>query len=340
MLDVAALAGVGVTTVSRVVNGKPGVSAETIERVRAAIERLDYRHNVHASILRRSDAKTATIGLVLEDVANPFMSSLHRAVEDYARSRGVLVFAGSCDEDGRREQELVGALRARRVDGIILVPAALDHSYLLAELRLGTAVVFVDRPARFLDADGVTSDNAGGARAAVEHLAAHGHRRIAYLGAAVSIATAGDRLRGYRDAHAALGLSVDPDLVRINLVTAEDAQHATTELLTGNGPPTAIFAAQNYFTIGAVKALRALALHRSVAVVGFDDVVLADALEPAITVVAQDPAGLGRAAAEVLFRRLDGDVSPTEQVVLPVELIPRGSGEIRATQPGGAGQRA
>jgi LacI family transcriptional regulator len=340
MLDVAALAGVGVTTVSRVVNGKAGVSPETVERVRAAIERLDYRHNVHASILRRSDAKTATIGLVLEDVANPFMSALHRGVEDYARSRGVLVFAGSCDEDGRREQELVGALRARRVDGIILVPAAADHSYLLAEVRLGTAVVFVDRPARFLDADGVTSDNVGGARVAVEHLAAHGHQTIAHLGAALSIATAAERLRGFTDAHAALGLPVDPDVVRTGLATAEDAQEATTELVTGTSPPTAVFSAQNYFTIGAVKALRALGLHRSVAVVGFDDVVLADALEPAVTVVAQDPAGLGRTAAELLFRRLDGDVSPTRQVVLPVELLPRGSGEIRAPQSDGAGPRA
>ena len=145
MHDVAALAGVALATVSRVVNGKPGVSPAMQARVEAAIERLDYRRNVNASSLRRLDRKTATIGLVLEDVANPFMSALHRAVEDCARERGVLVFAGSCDEDSRREQELIGALRTRRVDGIIVVPAGTDHSYLLPASRLGTAMVFADR---------------------------------------------------------------------------------------------------------------------------------------------------------------------------------------------------
>src|SRR5215470_1249269 len=99
MIDVAALAGVGLATVSRVVNGKPGVSPAARARVLAAMEQLDYRHNAYASSLRRLDRKTATIGLVLEDVANPWMSAVHRAVEDFARARGVLVFAGSCDED-------------------------------------------------------------------------------------------------------------------------------------------------------------------------------------------------------------------------------------------------
>ena len=131
MHDVAALAGVALATVSRVVNGKPGVSPAMQARVETAIARLDYRRNVNASSLRRLDRKTATIGLVLEDVANPFMSALHRAVEDCARERGVLVFAGSCDEDSTREQELISALRTRRVDGIIVVPAGTDHSYLL-----------------------------------------------------------------------------------------------------------------------------------------------------------------------------------------------------------------
>src|SRR5215510_16324758 len=136
MLDVAALAGVGLATVSRVVNGKPGVSPEAAARVQAAIQRLDYRRDVHASSLRRSDRRTATIGLVLEDVANPFMSALHRAVEDSVRQRGMLVFAGSCDEDGDRERELIGALCTHRVDGIIVVPAGPDHSYLVPELRV------------------------------------------------------------------------------------------------------------------------------------------------------------------------------------------------------------
>jgi LacI family transcriptional regulator len=292
------------------------------------MEQLDYRHNAYASSLRRLDRKTATIGLVLEDVANPWMSALHRAVEDSARARGVLVFAGSCDEDGERERELISELRSRRVDGLIVAPAGSDHSYLARELRLGTAIVFVDRPARFLDADTVTADDAAGAQQAVVHLAEHGHRRIAYLGADLAIPTARDRLRGYTDGLAALGVELDRALVRTGLRTIDDAEAAAAEVFARREPPTAVFAGQNYFTMGAIKALRARGLHRRVAVVGFDDFPVADLLDPGVTVVEHDPAELGRTAAELLFRRLDGDNSPSQHLVLPVRLVTRGSGEI------------
>jgi LacI family transcriptional regulator len=330
MHDVAALAGVALATVSRVVNGKSGVSPEMQARVEEAIERLDYRRNVNASSLRRLDRKTSTIGLVLEDVSNPFMSALHRAVEDCARERGVLVFAGSCDEDSAREQELIGAFRTRRVDGIIVAPAGTDHAYLAPALRLGTAMVFVDRRPGFLDADSVTSDDLAAARAAVAHLGERGHRRIAYLGASLTIGTARDRLQGYTDAMEALGARPHPTHVRPGLVEMEDAERAATEMLTGPEPPTAILSGQNYFTIGAIKALRSLGLEHEVALLGFDDFALADLLDPAVTVIAHDPAELGRAAADLLFRRLDGDVSAAEHVICPFELIPRGSGEILA----------
>jgi LacI family transcriptional regulator, galactose operon repressor len=330
MHDVAALAGVALATVSRVVNGKPGVSPEMQTRVEDAIERLDYRRNVNASSLRRLDRKTSTIGLVLEDVSNPFMSALHRAVEDCARERGVLVFAGSCDEDSRREQELISAFRTRRVDGIIVAPAGTDHGYLAPALRLGTAMVFVDRRPGFLDADSVTSDDLAAARAAVSHLGERGHRRIAYLGASLTIGTARDRLQGYTEAMEALGVRPHPSHVRPGLVEMEDARQAALEIFAGPEPPTAILSGQNYFTIGAIKALRTLGLEHGVALVGFDDFALADLLDPAVTVIAHDPAELGRAAAELLFRRLDGEVSATEHVICPFELIPRGSGEILA----------
>jgi LacI family transcriptional regulator len=328
MRDVAALAGVGLKTVSRVVNGESNVSPETRARVEAAIDRLDYRQDINASFLRRLGRKTQTIGLVLEDVSNPFSSALHRAIEDRARERGVMLFTGSCDEDSDREQELIGTFRARRVDGIVVVPASSDHRYLLPEQRAGTPLVFVDRPARFISADTVTSDNVGGAERAVSHLAAFGHRRIGFLGDALDIQTAAERLRGYRLGLAALGLDDDPAIVRTSLRSVDAAAPAVTELLRGANPPTALFTAQNLITIGALHALRELGLERSTALVGFDDIELADLVEPAVTVVAQDPAAIGRAAADMLFGRLDGDDSPPEHVVIDVELIARGSGEI------------
>ena len=330
MKDVAALAGVSLKTVSRVINTEPAVSNQLRSRVLAAIDRLDYRHNLTASSLRRSDGKSSTIGVLLEDVANPFSSALHREIEDVALKRGVLVLAGSSDENEAREHELIAAFTSRRVDGLVIVPTSHDHSYLLSERRAGTPMVFVDRPPAFLDADSVLTDNQTGVRKGVAHLVAHGHRRIGYLGDLMTITTAADRYLGYEEELAAHGLEVDPRLVRLDVQGIDRAEAAALELLSLPQRPTALFTSQNLLTIGACRALRRLDLHRLVALVGFDDVLLADLLQPGITVMAQDPATMGRRAAELLFRRLDGDTAPSVHLVVPTRLIARGSGEIRA----------
>lgn len=329
MREVAALAGVSLKTVSRVINTEPAVSDGVRTRVLAAIDRLDYRHDHAASSLRRSDRKTSTIGVLLEDVANPFSSSLHREIEDVALKRGVLVLAGSSDEDEAREQQLIAAFTSRRVDGLVIVPASHDHSYLLSERRAGTPMVFVDRPPAFLDADSVLADNQAGVRQGIAHLAAHGHRRIAYLGDLMTITTAGERYRGYEAEMAAMRVDVDPRLLGLNIHGIEMAEAAALDLLKMPQGPTAIFTSQNLLTIGASRALHRLNLHQRIALVGFDDVLLADLLEPGITVIAQDPSAMGRKAAELLFRRIDGDRSPSEHVVIPTHLITRGSGEIQ-----------
>jgi LacI family transcriptional regulator, galactose operon repressor len=328
MADVAALAGVALKTVSRVVNSEPGVSPALEARVKRAIDQLNYRRDANAATLRRLGRKTQTMGLVLEDVSNPFSSELHRAVEDAARDRGVLVFAGSCDEDPERERELIGSFRERRVDGIIVVPASNDHTYLYEERRAGTALVFVDRRASHLDADSIVSDNFGGATQAVSHLLEHGHRRIGFLGDLLSISTAKERLRGYAHALEGARIPVDDDLVRTELRDPDAAARAIDEMLTLPDPPTAFFTGQNLLTIGGVHALRRADREREIALIGFDDISLADLLKPAISVVAQDPQALGRAAADQLFRRLDGDTAPAVHHVIPVTLIARGSGEI------------
>src|SRR2546423_10874959 len=267
MREVAALARVSIKTVSRVVNGESGVSPPLAKRVLAATERLSYRHNLTASSLRRSDGRSATIGVVLEDVANPFSSALHRAIEDVAVTRGVLVLAGSSDEDGERERLLVSAFASRRVDGLIILPSSQDHSYLLAERKAGTAIVFVDRPPAFLDADTVLTDNAAGARRGVRHLLAQGHRRIAYLGDLHTIATAKERHRGYLEELADQKIAVDDSLVRLDLNGIEKAELAAIELLGQPNPPTALFTGQNLITIGAFRALRHLGLHGKVALI-------------------------------------------------------------------------
>jgi LacI family transcriptional regulator len=325
MKQVAALAGVSLATVSRVVNDGANVRPDLAARVHEAVDLLGYRHNLTASTLRRANRLSASIGLIFEDVANPFFSAVHRGVEDVARARGVLTFAGSSDERPERERELAESFSARRVDGLIIAPAASDHSYLQRDRAAGVALVFVDRPASFVDADVVLTDNAGGARAAVSHLIEHGHRRIAFLGDRPELHTAGERLRGYRDALARHGIREEIALIR----GADHAPYAVTrELLLAEDPPTALFTSQNLITIDAVRAIHDLGLQRQVAHVGFDDVALADVIEPKLTVVAQDAAALGRSAAELLFSRLDGYTGPSRRVVHPTTLIVRGSGEL------------
>ncbi len=328
MRDVAALARVSLKTVSRVMNQEPGVSPALQGRVQRAIEQLDYLPNLGARNLRRASGRSATIGLILENVANPFSSALHRAVGDVAWARGVEMFSGSVDEDAIRERHLVSTFAGRRVDGLVLVPAGHDHSYMLAQKQAGMAIVFVDRPAEFLDVDAVVSDNAGGAEEAVRHLVAAGHRRIAYLGDNASVYTARERYAGYARALELAGIRFDPAIVRQDLQDIEAAERAASALLASPVPPTAIFASQNLVTIGAVRTLHRVGAQHRIAVVGFDDVMLADMLEPAVTVVAQDPRAIGTLAAEILFMRMDRDVAPTAVHVVPTRLIPRGSGEI------------
>jgi LacI family transcriptional regulator len=328
MREVAALAEVSLSTVSRVINGWDNVDPALAERVQRAVVRLDYQQNLAASTLRRTDGKTATVGLLLEDVSNPFSATLNRAVEDAAGERGLRVLAASLDEDPDRERDLVVSLIARRVDGFIIVPAGQDQSYLLTERRAGTAFVFADRPPRHLAADSVVSDNRAGAAAAVAHLVGSGHRRIGFLGDLFSIPTAQERFAGYLDTLKAAGIPVDESLVLHDLHTAEDTEQAALALLSRPDPPTALFTGQNLVTIGGIRALHKLGLEHRIAHVGFDDLVLADLIQPGVSVVAQDPGEIGRLAAECLFRRLDGDTGPHQSLIVPTRLIRRGSGEI------------
>jgi len=248
MHDVAALAGVSLKSVSRVVNREPGVSAALARKVGAAVAELGYRHNLGASNLRRG--RTASIGVLVQDLSNSFCSEVLHAIEDRARSRGVVVMASSIEEDPDREREAVDGLVARRIDGLILMPASRDQAYLDADRAAGLAVVAVDRSPLSTPLDAVVADNQGGAAEATGHLLAHGHRRIAFLGDSAGISTAVERRDGYRMALRASGVRPDPHLERVDLRTRDDAVQATRELLAMEEPPTALFAWRNVISLG------------------------------------------------------------------------------------------
>jgi LacI family transcriptional regulator len=324
MVDVARRAGVSLKTVSRVINAEPGVSAATVEKVLTAAAALRYERNDLAASLRHGD-RSDTLGLVIEDVANPFYSLIAQAVEEIARERHSLLITASAREDPERERELVTSLLRRRVDALLIVPAGPDHRY-LADAGLAHRTVFLDRPPSRTTADTVLIDNAAGARRAVEHLLAHGHRRIAFVGDDRRLYTARERLAGYRRALTTAGLDPDPELVVLGNSTSQAATESVRGLmaLAPARRPTAIFAGNNRCTVGT---LQALGRRRSrLALVGFDDFELADLLE--VSVVRTDPHRLGRLGAELAFARMDGDSRRPQRLVVPVELVPRGSGEI------------
>ncbi len=333
MRDVARQASVSVMTVSRVVNHSGGVDATTRLRVESAIADLGYRQNEAASSLRRSDAHTSTVGLVVDDAANPFCAALQRGVERACRERGHLLVSGSSDGCAQEERSLVAAFLRRRVDGLLVMGSDPDQAYLADEARRGVPTVFVDRAPAGLAADCVVSDNAGAARTGTAHLLAHGHRRVALLGSRVGVDTTAGRLAGYRAAHETAGLAADPALEVLDLADAGEAAAALAGLLDAADPPTAVLAGQNLLTVGALRTLHGRGLARTTALVGIDDVDLSELLEPAVTVVRQHPERIGRTATDLLFRRLEGAEGPAVRRVLPVELVVRGSGEIPGPAP-------
>ncbi|MGQ7297542.1 LacI family DNA-binding transcriptional regulator [Quadrisphaera sp. KR29] len=336
MREVAALAGVSLKTVSRVVNDEPGVAPAVRERVRTAVQQLDYRHHRGASDLRRRERRGGVVGVLVQDVANDFSAQLLRAIEDRARQHELVVLAASLDEDPDRERAVVSDLVARRVDGLVLVPATDRQDYLLPEQRAGLPLVFVDRAPRGIAADAVTVDNAAGTRAAVEHLLERGHRRIAYLGDLPHIATARERHEGFAQALAAAGVDDRPP-AQLGVRDEVQARAAVLRLLEDPHPPTALVTGRNVLTTGALRALRERGAEHAVALVGFDDLTLFEMVDPGVSAVQQDVRTLGSTAADLLVARLRGHDGPPEHVVLQPRLVVRSSSSV---PPGDRARRA
>ena len=329
MRHVAALAGVGIKTVSRVINDEPGVSEATRDKVLSASRQLNYQLDMAAGSLRRAGRRTLSVGLLLPSVSNPFSGEINRAIEDALGARGIAVFAASLDDDpatgaGHRCGVSWAACRrayphAHREKPGVRIP---EHS---RDLPL----VFIDREPVGVEADAVVTDNAAGAAAAAAHLIDGGHTRLAYLGDRTDIQTARERRRGFMEEIGRQGIPTSAIPVRENLHDEESARLAALEFLTAGEPPTAIFSSQNLITFGAMRALRELGLSTRVALIGFDDFTLADMMDPGVTVIAQHPERIGKLAAERLLARIDGDQQPPQTYVVPSELIQRGSGELR-----------
>lgn len=326
MRDIAAEVGTSVMTVSRALNSAPGVSRATTERVFAAARELGFRRNDLARGLRRGEG-TGTVGLVLEHATTVFYRSLIAGVEEVAARHGALVMTAT-SHSAAREQASLEALSRSRVDGLLIVPASTDHSFLRPDHAAGLPIVFVDREPRGIAADCVVADDRGGGHAATSHLLAHGHRDIAVIGGAATADTVAGRVAGHRAALAGAGLVPDDGLIALDCFDDTAAGDAVSTLLARRPAPTALFTLNAMCTIAAVRAVAAAGLAGRVAIVGFDDFDTADLLDPPLTVIHHDITAVGRVAAELLFRRIAGRDAPPERIELATALIARGSGEV------------
>jgi LacI family transcriptional regulator len=321
--DVAEAAEVSLRTASRVLNNDSRVAAATRVRVQDAMRQLGFQPDPMARSLRAGT--DATIGMVVESLADPFFAALVEAVESATSEDGRSVLVASTHRDSAAERRLVERMLQRRVAGLLIAPTGDDHSWLA---DAAAPVVFVDRSAAGLYADVVGIDDRAAARLAVRHLIDHGHRRVAYVGDTPAIDTSAARLQGYRDALSEAGIGESERLIRVDGQTSQSAGAAAAALLDLDEPPSAIFSATTRCSLGVVPALHERR-RTDIAIVGFGDFAMADTLRPAISVIDHSAEKIGLAAVERLRARRADPTLPVERIQVPVRLVERGSGEQR-----------
>jgi len=333
--DVAGRAGVSPMTVSRSLHGDPRVSDATRRRVLEAVDELGYRRNELARNLRLGRT-SGLVGLVVTNLANPFYSQLALGVEAIAGEHGLKVMLGNTGEDVERERRLVEEFSARRVDGMIVVPAGSDHAHLSPARTGRIPIVLGARPPSKLELDCVLVDDFNGAREATARLIARGARRVGFLGLPPTAWTGSERYRGFCVALEEAGVPLDDRYVRRAQRTIAASEDAARELLGLTEPPDALFCANSRITVGAFRAIRGTGASTMLA--GFDDFELADMLGLPLIVVAYEPEELGRQAARLLIDRMGqgrgGAATPPRRVVIPTTVVEYGAVEART---GGAG---
>jgi LacI family transcriptional regulator len=323
--DVAAAAGVSPATVSRVLNGKEDVAADLRRRVLDAVTGLGYRRNGPARSLRTRAAMV--LGVIISDITNPFFTAVVRGAEDQAQLAGYSVVLANADEDVAKEARYLEVAAAEQMAGVLLSPASSRQTRIDVLAERGIPVVTIDRRLAAASVDRHTDNTHHAPGAPTEHLIAQGCRRVGFVAGPVQITTGASRLAGYRAALRAAGRAPDPSLTAYADFRTEGGHAATEQLLRSRRPPDGLLISNNLMTIGGLQAIAeaGLTIPADIAVVGFDDDIWATALRPPLTVVTQPTYEIGRVAAELLLRRVDGGKFPPRRIVLRATLVERAS---------------
>ncbi|MBN2499405.1 MAG: LacI family DNA-binding transcriptional regulator [Anaerolineales bacterium] len=329
MADVARQAGVSLMTVSRVLNNKDDVSAETREHVQATIKQLGYRPSDVARGLVTK--RTGAIGLVVPDVSNPYFSEVVRGAEHVAYARNYSVLLCNTEEDTRRELAVLQSLEEKCVDGVVMCSSRLAEDELEEAISRHPVAVLVNRRLEFADERGgvgvVMLDDVAGGQMATQHLLNSGHRVVGFLAGPPTSHSGHGRMEGYRMAMTAAGILPSSRWIKHCAPTVEGGRVSASELLGDNPELTALFCFNDLVAIGALQACidLGLAVPDNVAIVGFDDIPLAALVTPALTTCRTSRYELGTQAMELLLERIGGHAEECKEIVLPTELIVRNS---------------
>ena len=338
MADVARAAQVSKAAAARALGGYGSVSPGLRSRILEAARRLDYRPNALARTM--ATGRSGTIGVIVGDIENPFFGLAVRGISDHAKASGFDVILSNSGEDVAEERAAAGVLMAKRVDGLIVAPAAMrEGAHLRDVLARGCPLVLLDRDVPGLPVDAALVDGRAAAGAATELLVAAGHRRIAYVTAAraagmhytgpsqIALTTVLNRIEGFVEASVAAGLPEPARYIRLGATSTAASQLILSDLLTAPDRPTAILASDSRIALEVFRATKALglAVPRQVSLVTFDDADWTDAIAPAVTVVAQPAHRLGLEAARMLIDRIEGARTPPRRRVLDAVLIRRES---------------
>jgi LacI family transcriptional regulator len=325
MREVADLADVAISSVSRVLSGHPDVSPQMRERVLSAVRRLEYEPDFLAQSLRRG--QTLSVGFVLADISNPLMAEIVMGAEAVLRYAGYSLLLMNSENEPAQDAQHIRFFQSRRVDGMILSLASeTDPATLDTIAQVDRPVVLVDRelPAH-LDASAVVNDHRPGMEAAIEHLIELGHRRIALITGSPAQLPGRERLAAMRAVVERRPETVEA-LYLPGSFSAEHGQAAAREALASGPRPTAFIAGSNQVLIGVLRVLREeqMRVGADISLVTCDDVPLSELYEPPIATIQRDTVGLGRVAAELLLGRLTRGEGPRTEV-LPTRFTPRPS---------------
>lgn len=324
--DVAKMAGVSPSTVSRALSGNAPVDRETRERVMRAVEALNYKPNVLAKGLK--EGKTSTIGLILPNIRNPIFPSVARGVEDIARKKGYTVILCNTDEDREVEIDYINKLKNRWVDGFIFATAGKDAQHILDLKAKGVPVVLLVRNIGY-KVDAVVIDNFKAAYRATKYLLGLGHRKIALINGDPDLFLYGERLAGYKEALVDSDMSIDDNLIIKGVEDMESAYDATKELLIRGITPDAILAASDpnaYGVMGALKDMK-FSIPGDVAVMGFDDLDVSQFMNPPLTAVSQPCYEMGVAAMERLIELIENGKAEPSVEMFDAHIVKRESTE-------------